>query len=233
MDAPGKVDTFDNFLDTFLSPDLRGAFNDLVDWLRYEFGVEYRTVASTGVAIDSAEEETLYTELKKVKTHSEKARSDARQILLVNAMRAKNNEAGTGGIVGFKTWWLSKDVVTQRAIDRAFGNKYSVSCYLRPDFLYNYISLAPTRAEVDSAYRELFPSLLGVNISSHLPHGVVDFVQKKVAEHETKNPARIKAVLRSLADGLKTDSRFQSREYLRHYLDSELKKIEDAQPGEG
>ena len=64
-------------------------------------------------------------------------------------MREINNELGASSIFGYKTWWLSTDTLTYKAIDCHFHKDYEVSCYMRPDFLYNYISLSPKKEDVD------------------------------------------------------------------------------------
>jgi hypothetical protein len=70
----------------------------------------------------------------------------------------------------------------------------------------------------------MFPSLLGVNISSHPPKDVTDLVHQRITEHSTKNPTRLKAILRDLAEKLKADPTSQSRQYVEHYLDDKLRK---------
>jgi len=222
----GRVHTFYDFVDNFVNPDLLNAEASLISWLKDEFGIEYRTDQSIGVRIDNTEKERLAEALAKVKKNVQKARSDASVILSIFAQREQRNEIASDSIFGYRTWWLSKDTLTQRTVNKVFKDKYKVSCYIRPDFLYNYISLAPTKGEVDSAYKELFPSLLGVNISSHLPKEVTDFVHQKISEHADKNPTRLKAILRDMAEKLKVDPTMQSRERVEHYLDAELKGIE-------
>jgi hypothetical protein len=168
----GAVDTFEGFIDNFVTPNLYQAEVELVEWLKTEFGIQYRPDSSLGCRPVKAEVDRLYDVLKRQKAHEQQARTDANLILTIFAIREKNNEQADGGIFGYRTWWLSKDTVTQRAVNEAFRNKYPTSCYIRPDFLHNYICLAPSSAEIDTAYNELFPTLLGVNISFHLPREV-------------------------------------------------------------
>ena len=165
---------------------------------------------------------SLYEALKERKSHQAKAKNDARLVLTIYAIRDKNNETGSAGIFGFRTWCLSMDTVTQKTINEVFRHRYKTSCYIRPDFLYKYISLAPTKSEVDAAYRELFPSLLGVNLSFHLPKDVTDFIHQSITEHKAKIPARLRAILRDLADKLKADAGSRNRQYVKHFLDERL-----------
>lgn len=221
----GHVGTFDQFLDRFVTPTLDHAEDELTEWLKEEFGIRFVTDASVGVQLEAGEEASLQEKLRDAKHSQRKAQNDARVILTIYALRKMRNESDAAGIFGFQTWWLSKDTSTQRAVIEVFKDKYRVSCYIRPDFLYNYISLSPTQSDVDAVYQELFPSLLGVNISFHLPAEVTTFVQEKTREHAGKNPARLKAILRQLAERLKVDPNCRTRAYVKSYFDDRLKEL--------
>lgn len=172
-----QVQNFNNFIDNFINYELSNPEEEMIEWLKEEFGIQYKSDKSFGIEIKKDEYDLLYSKLKDQKTHTAKARNDAKVILTIYAIREKNNETDNAGIFGYKTWWLSKDTVTQRTVNEVFKDKYRISCYIRPDFLYNYIALAPKKGEVDAAFRELFPSLLGVNISFHLPREITEFIR--------------------------------------------------------
>ena len=221
--ARGQVDTFDTFLDKFVDPSVGGqAKKDLVVWLRQEFGIQFVSSAASSASVPKDEVDRLFEALCKTKSHKEKARTDAELILSIYHQRIANGEGSEASMLGYRTWWLSKDTMTQRAVKEVFGDRFDTSCYIRPDFLHNYICLAPTTQEVDDAYRTLFPSLIGVNISFHLPPDVVAVVQSRVREHGEKNRARLVAVLASLTDRLKSDASFRNRSQVTHYLDEQL-----------
>lgn len=219
-----KVDNFYAFINNFVTPTLGNARSELVDYLKEEFGINFKSNSSIGVKIIPEERSELFNILKKKKSAPVKAETDTELILTIYGLREKNNELGTAGIFGYKTWWLSKDTSTQQAVNEAFGNKYKVSCYIRPDFLYNYISLAPKKMEIDAAYHELFPSLLGVNISYHLPSETINFIHQHINQHKSQNPARLKATLHNLAEEIKVNPRFSSKDNIKHYLDDKLSK---------
>ncbi|WP_028788039.1 hypothetical protein [Terrimonas ferruginea] len=220
----GSVYTFYDFINNFCDPGMLNPKQELIDYLKHEFGITYITDESNNVKINQHEEEILTAKLEEKKT-SNKARTDAKIILTIYQLRQKNNEAANGGIFGFRTWWLSKDTSTYWAVQDILNHKYSMSCYMRPDFLYNYIALAPKRSEVDMMYKEIFPSLLGVNLSFHLPKEVTEYVQQIIHEHSTKNPARIKAIIAQLTHHLQSDPRNRSRKNVKHFLDEQLKTI--------
>lgn len=221
----GKATSFDGFIDNFVSPDMSHPEDELIDWLREEFGVEYIEDDTLGVSLDKDEVNRLYEAVKKHKSASPKAMSDAKVILTIYALRRRGNESGTRDISGYKTWWLSTDTVTQKAVNITFGDKYAVSCYMRPDFLYNFISLAPRTPQVADAYRSLFPTLVGVNISFHLPHQLISCVHKYIEEHKTKNQARLGAIIGQLGDKLKTEPTMRSRAAVELFLDQMRREL--------
>ena len=222
----GKVSNFDDFLDSFVNPDLSNAEEGLIEWLKSEFGMKYKHSKSIKVTIDPNEEEILLQKLIPHKGNKiAKARDDVRTILTIYALREKNSENSSSGIFGYRTWWLSKDTSTYRVVNEVFKEKYKVSCYIRPDFLYNYIILGPNKDEVDNVYKIMFPSLIGANISFHLDKELLNFIHEKISEHQQKNPSRIKAILRELAEKLKFDPIYQTRNSIELYLDEKLKDI--------
>ncbi len=223
----GKTSSFRDFLENFFNPDNIGSQSiehDIIIFLKEEFGIEYFTDKSRDIHINPEEERQLFEKLKILKHSDHKAMVDVRIILAIYAFREKRNEKADRGIFGYKTWWLSKDVLTHKTLCGLL-NKNIVSCYIRPDFLYNYISLAPRKPEVDEAFKNMFPTMVGVNISFHLPTEITDFVHKQIKEHRAKNPTRMKAILGDLAERLTMDPSYRTREKVGHYLDDKLREL--------
>ena len=219
-----RVVTWEEFLDAFIGHNLR---EDLVEFLKEEFGIGYIPDARLRVEIDANELEELTNHLADHKDFSsgpgrQKARTDAEVILMVYKLREMNNELGSGGIFGYKTWWLSSDVKTHRSTLQVFGDKYSESCYMRPDFLYNYISLAPSLGEVNEAFAKLFPTLVGVNISYRVPEEVTQTIHTYIKRHSNFSKGRVKGALRELADRLKYNSQYETKNKVRSFLDEKL-----------
>ena len=223
----GSVHRFYDFIDNFVSPNLKNAESEFQTWLREEFGIKFVSDASLGIGIEPDEQRKLFDVLKKHKSADPKAKNDAKLILTIYAIRDKRNEAGTSDIFGYRTWWLSMDTMTMKAVNEVFKDKYRVSCYMRPDFLYNYISLAPHPRTVRTSYQSMFPTLLGVNISYHLPPKIIHCVHRSMQEHRAKNRARRAAILHTLAEQLRTDPNCRTRAYVQHYLDEKLQKLVD------
>jgi len=225
--SQNKVFNFEDFLSNFVDPDLKTAKDELVTYLNGEFGIIYVNDASLEIKISEEEQLNLTERLKENKS-PKRSKTDSKIILTIFKLREKNNETANSGIFGYKTWWLSKDSTTFKAVTDVFGDKYPVSCYIRPDFLYNYITLAPKKPEVDEMYKEIFPSLLGVNLSFHLPVEVTDFVQERIVEHSNKSPARLTAILAKLSEKLKSDPNLRNRKSVKSFWDEEQKRLEEA-----
>jgi hypothetical protein len=223
----GQRWSFKEFIDGFITPDGSPAAMEaeMIEWLQEQYGIKYVEDKALGVTVDRADLESLTKELSPHKGSEQQARNDAQTILTIYALREKNNEKGQGSIFGYRTWWLSMDTTTQQAIAKCFGDRYPISCYIRPDFLLNYISLAPTPGETDLVFNRMFPTLMGVTLSHHIPEEVSDCVHKAIREHKAKDPARVRAILKRLSDQLKTDQATVNRRHLEHYLDEQFKKV--------
>ena len=224
----GEVKNFDSFLDNFIDPNLKTVKQELITFLNDTFGITFISNQMWDIKVDPIDKQKLTDILSRKKDADIKAENDAEMILAIYYLRNKGNESSSTGIFGYKTWWLSKDTSTYKAVVKCFGSeKYPISCYIRPDFIYNYIALKPTEEEVNDAYDEIFPTMLGVNLSYHLPKEVSQAVQEKVKEFHNKSPLRVKQILRNLSDKLKSDPSLQNRNSVEHFLDKELRQLQD------
>ena len=108
-----------------------------------------------------------------------------------------------------------------RAAPFALSERYPKSRYIRPDFLDQCIVLSPHPAEVEEAYRNLFPSAIWVNISFHFPPEIAEYVRKRIQEFKSKNPSRAKSILRNLTEQLKSDPTLHTKGYIQNYLEKQ------------
>lgn len=218
-----NITSFSEYLDQFASVDSPDPERDLLIWLKGTFGIEL--LDEEAIKIDNDELEKLVNELSKYKNSTKKAHNDAKTILNVFGLRKMQNEISTETIFGYRTWWLSKDTTTQRAVSACLGKKYATSAYMRADFLNNYIALSPNVEEINRAFDAMFPTLVGVSISHHIPSEISKAVQRGIQDHASKNPARVSAVIANLSDQLKTDLEANSTEKLTHYLDAHFTEL--------
>lgn len=213
----GKATTYDKFIDNFISIDGQNTKQELIDFLDEEFGIQYVSKDEIDVAIDNGDLNNLTHELTRFKKSDDKAKNDANLILTIYAIRKKNGEHKSS-LDGYKTWWLSTDTMTHKSVCTLFKERYPVSCYMRPDFLYNYISFTPQREAVAKVYQRTFPNLLGVHISNHIPKDIAQYIRKIIIEHSEKLDGRKKAQIRNLVDKLKSDPRYNYKDELKSFF---------------
>lgn len=226
----GQVKDFDKYLEIFVDSRLKTAREELIIYLKEIFGITFISNEMWDIKVNEDEKSKLTEILSKKKDFDIKAENDAEMILAIYYLRNKSGETSSSGIFGYKTWWLSKDTSTYKAVVESFGqDKYPVSCYIRPDFIYNYIALKPSNDEVKTAYDEIFPTMLGVNLSYHMPREVSQAVQEKIKEYHSKPAVRVKQTLRTLSDRLKSDPSLKNRRAVEHFLDTELSKLKDVE----
>ncbi|QXB28206.1 hypothetical protein I6L35_12860 [Aeromonas sp. FDAARGOS 1405] len=216
----GKVKSYTSFLDNFLSIDSSSSKQELIDFLSEEFGIEYvsSNTPEMKVDLDQSDFSLLFEELKGVKGSVGKAKADANLILTIYALRSAHGEMRSS-IEGYKTWWLSSDTATHRTVSRLFKEKYPVSCYMRPDFLYNYISFTPPKEKVAALYENTFPNLLGVQISNHVSPDIGKRVCDMITEHKNRPDGRVKGKIRKICDDLKSSTGLDYEDKLSSFFD--------------
>ncbi|MEW8523462.1 MAG: hypothetical protein AB2552_10470 [Candidatus Thiodiazotropha endolucinida] len=213
----GKTSSYRGFIENFITPDGGNTKQELIDFLHEEFGIDYINQSELDIELDSNEYQRLVEELTVAKKSEEKAKTDANLILTIYALRKMRGEEKSS-LDGYKTWWLSSDTVTHRTVSDIFKGKYPVSCYMRPDFLYNYISFTPPIEAVKQVYKDTFPNLLGVQISNHIPRSISSSIRGLIKEHSDKLDGRVKAQIRSLIDDLKTNPNLDIKERLTGFF---------------
>ncbi|MEB2780809.1 hypothetical protein U3A58_10425 [Algoriphagus sp. C2-6-M1] len=220
-----RISDFNSFLMKFVDPSLSTLRSDIIQFLKDVFGIEYVTLSSQKVTLDNEEVQKLIDHLKATKKSEKRAEVDAKLILHLYKLREINNETDNAGIFGYKTWWLSQDINTFRSVKEVFPEKYDVSCYMRSDFMYKYISLSPKKEDIDLLYRKCFPNLLGVNLSYHIPQGVSEFVSQKITEHKDTEPTIVKRTLKNLTERLMSATEAVGAKQLKSYFEDELEKL--------
>jgi hypothetical protein len=228
----GDVASFDEYIRAFVSPEALtsdDADSELAELLREEYGIEFRDDRSLGVSLDRDEVAAVTAKLEEHRSGSGarvRARNDARTVLTIYAIREKNNEFGEAGIFGFRTWWLTMDTSTGRAVNAALRGRYPKTCCIRADFLSDFLALRPGRNAVDETFTQMFPSLTGVSLSYHLDADVGQVTRQFVREHSRMQAGRLKAALRRHADLMKTDPGRANARAMRTFFEEELAELE-------
>jgi len=219
--AKGSGETFQQFINKFVTPgaSTRHMAQELTLFLKEEFGIQSISDQALGVQVASSKLKALSAELQKHKKTSIQATNDAKTILTILALREKNNEFGDGGIFGLKSWWLSKDTWTHRAVTKCFKPDKPVSCYLRPDFLLNYIALSDRANTASKVFDEMFPTLIGVSLSHHVTDDMSKAVHDVIKSHKGLSTSRLKAAIATSTTRLMTDGAPKKQRQLRHILE--------------
>lgn len=136
------------------------------------------------------------------------AQNDALLILGVYGRRRSQNETHTRGIFGFRTWWLTQESHLLRYTARTV-EKRRAHHMMRPDFLLNYISLAPSMEDVRQAYLGIFPTLLGLKLSNRVPEDVYIDMMKRTENAYEHDEDRGSVLVANLSDRLAADQRKQ------------------------
>ena len=78
---------------------------------------------------------------------------------------------------------------------------------MRPEFLLNFIALSPQLTQVREAYKNIFPSLLGIRLANRVKDEVYLDMMRKMKDASSLEPARREALISQFSDDLKTDFR--------------------------
>jgi hypothetical protein len=195
---------------TFSQIGRREGIEELRRYLQSTFRMVYETRKDIeGLVVDAesqADLKRITESLKEHKAIEELARNDALLTLAVYQRRLAKGEHSKATEFGYRTWWLTnetsilrstRDIVTQR------GSRYM----MRPEFVLNFIALAPKLADVRKAYENVFPSLLGVRLANRVKEEVFRDMMHKIKDANELEPGRREALIAKYSDQLKSDFR--------------------------
>ncbi|MER8951753.1 hypothetical protein NKH98_03285 [Mesorhizobium sp. M0833] len=132
------------------------------------------------------------------------AENDAMHVLRVYARRQAGGERNYSNPFGFKTWWLTQDASVRRATGLQVVEKKS-RFMMRPEFLLHFIALSPSAEKVRQSYETVFPTLLGVRLSSRLREDIFKSALDEIGKAFEVDEARAAVRLADLSNQLKSD----------------------------
>jgi hypothetical protein len=181
---------------------------ELKRYLLSTFGMKYesREEIEGLLATDAAKKEVskIAEYLKPQKSAPALAQNDALMVLAVYGRRAKTGESNKPTVFGYHTWWLTGETkILQHTRDLV--SKYGARYMMRPEFLLNFIAMSPKLAQVRAAYKNTFPSLLGVRLANRVKDDVYQDMMAKVKDAACLEPGRVEAMVSGLSDKLKSD----------------------------
>ena len=194
---------------------------ELAAYLIRKFSMSYEGSDEMLAGIDRDELDGLTAKIHEAKTRRRArpegdvlAYNDALHVLRIFQRRRETGEESPGNPFGFQTWWLTQDGKVRRAAASASIRRSGARFMMRPEFLLNYISLAPEHEEVVKSYRSIFPSVMGVRLSARLPDQTLEKVLDQAAEVAAYDDERAGAMITTYLDKLKGD---QLKVYENHW----------------
>ena len=176
----------------------------LQTYLQVKFGMEFVSHADLSQLADEGEVEKLARRIRPDKKDEVLAVNDARQILAVYGNRKKIGEEHKPNPFGYRTWWFTHEARVRRhtgELVRSAGAQY----IMRPEFILNFIALSANTEEVRRSYATIFPTLLGVRLSSRMREEVFHHVMEKVKRAQEVDDARAQVMVSELSNQLKGD----------------------------
>jgi len=206
--GPRRPKGWQSFVNRFCDySDLHKAevFSDVRRYLCAQFSMEYRSKQALSGYFEEREVDDLTKALAPQKKNQVLAQNDAIMALSVYGRRSKRKEVAKASEFGVSTWWLTSETSILR-FTRELERKYSGRFMMRPDFLVNFLTLAPKAADVRKTYENVFPSLLGISLSRRMEPEAFHKVMDQVAAAEEMDNARRQAAMAKIVDKLKADS---------------------------
>lgn len=187
--------------------------DDLARYLVHKFGFVYESADDMAEGLASDDVESLAANIVRVKSETGKSKgkadilayNDALQVHRIYRRRQLGNESSPSNPYGFKTWWLTQDSNVRRASALLIAKHHGHRFMMRPEFLLNFISFAPTSKEVADSYREIFPSVLGIRLSNRVSDDTFRDVVEAANKIFAVDEARATAMITDCANQLKGD----------------------------
>jgi hypothetical protein len=188
--------------------------DELARYLVAKFGMVYKSTEEMEKSVNKEELEELLAEIIRVKSDAGRtgdhlntlAYNDALHVLTVYSDRAIGGESSPANPFGFKTWWLTLDGGVRKASAKTVAKHFGQRFMMRPEFLLNFISLAPTMSEVKDSFATIFPSVLGVKLSNRVADYAFKDIVRSANEVWSVDEARASAMISALTDKLKGDT---------------------------
>jgi hypothetical protein len=171
------------------------------------FEMEYLLTSSLESIVPDTEVKDLAARLdssRQVK-HEELSYNDALLTYATYALRSKNDESATYDGFGFRTWWLTKETRVLQLTEKLVKSEHGVPYIMRPEFILNFIALAPKAAATRAAFKNLLPTTAGLQLGQHLSSNVMHSLMQATSEWAQLKPERVSVMIADKIDRLKFD----------------------------
>lgn len=188
-----------------------GAVDDVRRFLQNSFGMKFRDREALQELSTSEAVARLATALAEDKAQWQKpdvahkvAENDALVALAVYGHRRKRQEHSAASEFGYETWWLTGETSIVRHT-RDLVKRHCARYIMRPEFLLSFLALAPTAQEARESFANVFPSLLGIQLSKRMAPDAFHKLMDRVGAAEEMDDARRAAAIARISDELKGD----------------------------
>jgi hypothetical protein len=204
--------TWRDFVNQLTDPDgLRsksdGARQALRALMVQRFGMTFMSMDELESAVSRERVSELAERLDEARhvKHEELSYNDALMVYATYAQRRKMNEQGIYDGFGFRTWWLTKETRVLGLTGEIVRVEGGVPYILRPEFILNFVALAPKAAEVRSSLSGFLPTTAGLQLGQHLPADAMHALLSDAAEWERLTPERVSVMMSDRVNRLKYD----------------------------
>lgn len=194
------------------------ARTQIKQYLQKKFGMEFANRESIDRLVNNQEVEELADKIEQSKDFRVLAENDARLILAVYGKRRELEESQKVNPYGYKTWWLTHEAAVRKHTSELVI-QHEAEYILRPDFVLNFISLSPSSAEIQHSYKEIFPTILGIQLANRMKEDVFRKIMEEVEKMWAVDEDRAMVMLSNLANKLMGD---QYKKYEANFLEQHL-----------
>lgn len=182
------------------------AFESIQRYLQNEFSMDFKGRDELRELVNPQHLAALASTLEENgNKRFELAENDALMVLAVYGHRRKKRESSNISEFGYQTWWLTGETRVLRHTGEIVRDNSGGKYVMRPDFLLNFLTLAPAAAQARESFSSIFPSLLGVTLSRRMADGPFKKMLGLVKEAENLNDSRRMAAIAEYSDTLKGD----------------------------
>lgn len=202
-----------------------GGEDDFLKYLVRKFQMEFASLDDLEDLVHGDDVAELSRNLAPLKSRKELADNDALMAHAVFGRRTAKKEAASTNEFGFSTWWLTGETSILKHTKALVAANRGARYIMRPEFLLNFISLAPSADKARKAFEHIFPTLLGIRLARRMDESAFAKVMEKVDEASALDDDRRGAAIASIVDKLKGDF---SREYMSDYAQGNNNSIDVA-----
>jgi hypothetical protein len=171
------------------------------------FGMLYMSSDELGKTV-------VASRVKELAERLEQSRPDRRQEISYNdalmvhatfAQRHLKKEVGIYDGFGYRTWWLTKETRILSMTGELVRSEGGIPYIMRPEFMLNFIALAPKAADVRKAFEGFLPTTAGLQLGQYLGAGAMHAMLDDVDRWKELSPERVAMILSEKANKLQHD----------------------------